>query len=49
MEKSKKIDVKIKDYARNLDLTEEDALAQKHELFLNEIEAIEEYWGPTFR
>ena len=29
--------------------TEEDAIAQRHELFLREIEAIDEYWGPTFR
>ena len=33
----------------NNESTEEDALAQRHELFLREIEAIDEYWGPTFR
>lgn len=34
--------------ARNL-LTTEESLAQHHELFLQEIEAVDEYWGPTFR
>ncbi|KAB7498208.1 Exocyst complex component 6 [Armadillidium nasatum] len=39
------IDINIK----TTELTEEDSVDQKHELFLHEIEAIEEYWGPTFR
>ncbi|KAL7631910.1 UNVERIFIED_CONTAM: hypothetical protein RMT77_017789 [Armadillidium vulgare] len=39
------IDINIK----STELTEEDSVDQKHELFLHEIEAIEEYWGPTFR
>ncbi|KAG7175722.1 putative Exocyst complex component 6B-like 2 [Homarus americanus] len=28
---------------------EEDPVALRHELLLREIEAIDEYWGPTFR
>merc|ERR1719471_1354754 len=27
----------------------EESTAQHHELFLQEIEAVDEYWGPTFR
>lgn len=29
--------------------TEDDPVAVRHELLLREIEAIDEYWGPTFR
>lgn len=29
--------------------TEEDPVALRHELLLREIEAIDEYWGPTLR
>jgi len=33
---------------RNL-IPPEESIAQHHELFLQEIEAVDEYWGPTFR
>ena len=34
--------------ARSL-LPGDESVAQHHELFLQEIEAVDEYWGPTFR
>ncbi|CAL4109174.1 unnamed protein product, partial [Meganyctiphanes norvegica] len=41
---------KTSEYAnKGHDGAEEDPLAARHELFLREIEAIDEYWGPTFR
>ena len=33
---------------RNL-IPKEESVAHHHELFLQEIEAVDEYWGPTFR
>ncbi|XP_063606126.1 exocyst complex component 6B-like isoform X1 [Penaeus indicus] len=35
--------------AKGQDATEDDPVALRHELLLHEIEAIDEYWGPTFR
>ena len=35
--------------SKNSEEAEEDPVAVRHELLLHEIEAIEEYWGPTFR
>lgn len=34
---------------KGLEAGEEDPVAQRHDLLLREIEAIDEYWGPTFR
>lgn len=35
--------------SKGQEATEEDPIAQRHELLLREIEAIDEYWGPTLR
>ena len=32
-----------------MDNSTQDTKGQHHELFLQEIEGIDEYWGPTFR
>lgn len=32
-----------------MDNHQQDTGSQHHELFLQEIEGIDEYWGPTFR
>jgi len=30
-------------------MTESEEIALRHQLFIREIESIDEYWGPTFR
>lgn len=34
---------------KGLETAEDDPVSVRHELLLREIEAIDEYWGPTFR
>lgn len=35
--------------SKGQEAAEEDPVAVRHALLLHEIEAIDEYWGPTFR
>lgn len=44
-----KSQVELSELCKGLEISEEETTNQRHELLLHEIEAIEQYWGPTFR